>query len=108
MGNLEKPLTWGFVIVFVGYLFIANCECGERSACALNNGFNISSTDLNGDILKVDAPEKASVRGGNQYAEVDTVIAAWNSDSVDETTISDTTIVAEINIDNEKVEKEEE
>jgi len=57
MGNLEKPLTWGLVILFVGYLFMANCECGEGSTCALNNGFNISNTDLNGDVLKVDAPE---------------------------------------------------
>ena len=57
MGNLEKPLTWGLVIVFVGYLFIANCECGEGSTCPLNNGFNISNTDINGDVLKVDAPE---------------------------------------------------
>ena len=57
MRNLEKPLTWGLVIVLLGYLFIANCECGEGSTCPLNNGFNISNTDINGDVLKVDAPE---------------------------------------------------
>ena len=68
MGNLEKPLTWVLGIVFVGYLFIANCECGEESVCSLNNGFNITNADLNngfnisnpdinGDVLKVDAPE---------------------------------------------------
>ena len=57
MGNLEKPLTWVLGIAFVGYLFIINCECGEGTTCPLNNGFNISNTDLNGDVLKVDAPE---------------------------------------------------
>ena len=75
MGNLEKPLTWVLGIAFVGYLFIANCECSEETTCPLNNGFNISNTDLNvdplkitnsiekvfpsinGDVLKIDAPE---------------------------------------------------
>ena len=87
MGNLEKPLTWGLVIVFVGYLFIANCECGEGSTCPLNNGFNISNTDINVDVLKVDAPETV------EEVEV-------------EATISDTTIVAETNIDSAEVEIE--
>ena len=54
MGNLEKPLTWVLGIAFVGYLFIANCECSEETTCPLNNGFNISNTDLNGDVLKTD------------------------------------------------------
>ena len=79
MENLKTPLTWVLGIVCVGYLFIANCECGEESTCPLNNGFNISNADLNngfnisnadlnngfnisnadlnGDVLKVDAPE---------------------------------------------------
>jgi len=68
MENLKKPLTWVLGIVFVGYLFIANCECGEESTCplnngfnisnaGLNNGFNISNAGLNGDVLKVDVPE---------------------------------------------------
>ena len=79
MENLKTPLTWVLGIVCIGYLFIANCECGEESACSLNNGFNInnaglnngfnissadlnngfniSSAGLNGDVLKVDAPE---------------------------------------------------
>ena len=57
MENLKTPLTWVLGIVFVGYLFIANCKCGEESTCPLNNGFNISNADLNGDVLKVDAPE---------------------------------------------------
>ena len=41
MGNLEKPLTWGLAIVLLGYLFIANCECGEGTTCPLNSGFNM-------------------------------------------------------------------
>ena len=68
MGNLEKPLTWGLAIIFVGYLFIVNCKCEEENACVLNNGFNISNTELNkgfnisntslnGDVLKADAQE---------------------------------------------------
>ena len=53
MGNLEKPLTWGLVIVFIGYLFIANCKCGEESTWSLNDGFNFSNTE----VLKADVPE---------------------------------------------------
>lgn len=41
MGNLEKPLTWGLAIVLLGYLFIANSECGEGTTCPINNGFNM-------------------------------------------------------------------
>ena len=53
MGNLEKPLTWGLAIVLLGYLFIANCECGEGTTCQLNNGFNMgyeSDVKLEEDI----------------------------------------------------------
>ena len=89
MGNLEKPLTWGLVIVLLGYLFIANCECGEGSTCALNNGFNISNTDINVDVLKVDAPETV------EEVKVEVII-------ID----SDTTIVAETNIDSSEAEIE--
>jgi len=89
MGNLEKPLTWGLVILFVGYLFMANCECGEGSTCALNNGFNISNTDINVNVLKVDVSENVE--------EVKV-----------EATISDTTIAEETNIDSSEAEIEEE
>ena len=44
-------------MAFIGYLFIANCECGEGTACPLNNAFNISSSGVNADALEVDAPE---------------------------------------------------
>jgi len=91
MGNLEKPLTWGLVIVFVGYLFIANCECGEGSTWSLNNGFNISNTGINVDVLKVDAPENV------KEVKVEASI-------ID----SDTTIVEETNIDSSEAEIEAE
>jgi len=85
MGNLEKPLTWALVIVFVGYLFAANCECGEESTCSLNNGFNInnaglnngfniSNPDINVDVLKVDADEAAEI---TYYKN------EWGEDSLD-------------------------
>ena len=47
MENFKTPLTWVLGIVCVGYLFIANCECGEESTCPLNNGFNINNADMN-------------------------------------------------------------
>ena len=79
MGNLEKPLTWVLGIVFVGYLFVANCECGEGTTCPLNNGFNISNTDLNADVLKVDAPETV------EEVEVETIIIDSGTTVVTET-----------------------
>ena len=56
MENLKTPLTWVLGIVFVGYLFVANCECGEGSTCPLNNGFNITNADNYGSAFKFDAP----------------------------------------------------
>ena len=57
MGNLEKPVTWGLVILFLGYLFVANCKCGEDVTCKLNNGFNIgfeeTTEEAKKTILKV-------------------------------------------------------
>ena len=85
MENFKTPLTWVLGIVCVGYLFIANCECGEGSTCPLNTGlnisnadlnngfnisnadlnnrFNISNTGLNGDVLKANAPETVEEDG---------------------------------------------
>lgn len=57
MGNLERPLTWGLAIVLMGYLFIANCECGEGTICPVNSAFNISSSGINANALEVDVPE---------------------------------------------------
>ena len=57
MENLERPLTWGLAIVIMGYLFIANCECGEGTICPVNSAFNISSSGINANALEVDVPE---------------------------------------------------
>jgi len=57
MGNLEKPLTWGLGILFVLGLFIVNCECGDGTTCPLNKAFNITTSGINSDALKVDVPE---------------------------------------------------
>jgi hypothetical protein len=32
MGNLEKLLTWGLAILFLGYLFVANSNCDKSSS----------------------------------------------------------------------------
>jgi hypothetical protein len=57
MGNLEKPLTWGLGILFVLGLFIVNCECSDGTTCPINKAFNISTSSINGDALKVDVAE---------------------------------------------------
>ena len=63
MGNLERPLTWGLAIVIMGYLFIANCECGEGKICPLNFAFDISSSGINANALEVDVPETVEEDG---------------------------------------------
>ena len=75
MGNLEKPLTWGLVIVLLGYLFIANCDCGEESSCKANNDFNFESE--NGTIERIkETPTWLPLRNENIDTEgnLDTVI----------------------------------
>ena len=57
MGNLEKPLTWGLGILFVLGLFILNCECSDGTTCPINKTFNISTSSINGDALRVDVAE---------------------------------------------------
>ena len=58
MGNLEKPLTWGLAIVLMGYLFIANCDCGDGTTCPLNSAFNIESSAKNGAVLESNETEE--------------------------------------------------
>ena len=84
MGNLEKPLTWGLTILLLGYLFVANCKCGEESTCSLNNEFNISNTEA----LQINTPETI--------------------EEVEVETISDATVVSKTNIDSAKAETEAE
>jgi len=100
MGNLEKPLTWGLVIVLLGYLFIVNCECGEESSCPLNNGFNITNSGNYGSAFKFDAPTvEGFIEAVNELDENITEVTDEDCD---------TTIATETNIDNEEVEIEEE
>ena len=75
MGNLERPLTWGLAIVIMGYLFIANCECGEGTICPVNSAFNISSSGINANALEVDVPEtvtEVTVEDGDAAVAIDT------------------------------------
>jgi hypothetical protein len=88
MGNLEKPLTWGLVIVLLGYLFIANCDCGEEASCTANNGFNIESANLDSEVkqeirveiqvedenLNVDSIVDAVLEDIDMEGNIDTVI----------------------------------
>ena len=75
MGNLERPLTWGLAIVLMGYLFIANCKCGEGTICPLNSAFNISSSGINANALEVDVPEtvtEVTVEVGDTAVAIET------------------------------------
>ena len=49
MGNMEKPLTWGLVIVLLGYLFVVNCECGEKIPHDINLNDNIIGSIITPD-----------------------------------------------------------
>ena len=73
MGNLEKPLTWGLVIVLLGYLFVANCEFGENSTCTLNNGFNIGFED---DTEEVRQEIRVEIQVEDESLDVDSIIDA--------------------------------
>ena len=75
MENLERPLTWGLAIVLMGYLFIANCECGEGTICPVNSAFNISSSGINANALEVDVPEtvtEVTVEVGDTAVAIET------------------------------------
>jgi len=93
MGNLEKPLTWGLVIVLLGYLFVANCECGEESTCPLNNGFNIGFED---GATEVNKEIRVEIQVEDERIDVDSIVDAVLED-IDMEGDSDTLI--EINID---------
>lgn len=47
MGNLEKPLTLAFAILFIVGLIIMNCKCGEGQPCSINGSFNFSKAGVN-------------------------------------------------------------
>ena len=73
MGNLEKPLTWGLVIVLLGYLFIANCDCGEEASCTANNDFNIES-EVESDDVKQEI--KVEIQIEDESLNVDSILGA--------------------------------
>ena len=100
MGNLEKPLTWGLVIVLLGYLFVANCECGEESTCPLNNGFNIGFED---GATEVNKEIRVEIQLEDESIDVDSIVDAVLED-IDMEGDSDTLI--EINIDLTEEEEE--
>jgi hypothetical protein len=70
MGNLEKPLTWGLVIVLLGYLFITNCDCGEESSCRANNDFNIESEVESDDVKQEIQAEDENLNVDSMLGEV--------------------------------------
>ena len=86
MGNLEKPLTWGLAIVLLGYLFIANCECGEGTTCPINNGFNMGyeSDAKSEEDISID------IKVEDENIDVDSIVDA---------------VLEEIELETEKVEE---
>ncbi len=81
MKNFEKPLTWILAIVLIGYLFIANCDCGDT--CPLNDGFTIEASVKNAPILE-----------SNKAEEVTVEVTIDNED---------TTVIFETNIDSSEI-----
>ncbi|HIG32977.1 MAG TPA: hypothetical protein EYQ09_06045 [Flavobacteriales bacterium] len=73
MGNLEKPLTWGLTILLLGYLFVANCKCGEEASCTANNGFNIESEN---ETIDVNQEIKIEIQVEDENLNVDSIVDA--------------------------------
>ena len=73
MGNLEKPLTWGLVILLLGYLFVANFECGEDATCKLNNGFNIGFEDTTEEVKQ---EIRVEIKVEDENIDVDSIVDA--------------------------------
>jgi hypothetical protein len=71
MRNLEKPLTWALVIAVLGYLFIANCDCGEEASCTVNNGFNIESEN---ETIDVKQEIRVEIQAEDKNLNVDSVV----------------------------------
>jgi len=72
MGNLERPLTWVLAIVLLGYLFIANCECGEGTTCTVNYEFNIG----NEIDTKLEESISIDIKIEDESIDVDSIIDA--------------------------------
>jgi len=82
MGNYENPLTWVLAIVLLGYLFIANCDCGDGKACQLNGAFNIESSAKNAAVLEADETGEVTVEVVVEDEDT-TVIVEANIDSAE-------------------------
>ena len=82
MGNFEKPLTWVLAIVLLGYLFIANCDCGDGTTCPLNSAFNIESSAKNAAVLEADETGEVTVEVVVEDEDT-TVIVEANIDSAE-------------------------
>ena len=115
MGNLEKPLTWGLVIVLLGYLFIANCDCEDETSCKANNDFNIES-EVNSDDVKLNElkVEVHTTNSSPKNANIDSALNVVLDELAEDSTIKalikggdlDTTIIeSTINEDGENTEK---
>ena len=72
MENLEKPLTWGLAIVLLGYLFIANCKCGEDTTCLVNSGFNMG---YESDV-KLEEDISIDIKVEDKNIDVDSIVAS--------------------------------
>jgi hypothetical protein len=103
MGNFEKPLTWVLAIVLLGYLFVANCDCGDGTTCPLNSAFNIENSAKNAAVLESNETEE--VTGGFNIESSAKNGAVLGSDEIEEVAIEeeDTTIIIEVNIDSSGV-----
>ena len=73
MGNLEKPLTWGLVIVLLGYLFIANCNFGEEASWTLKNDFNFESQN---ETIDVKQEIRVEIQAEDENLNVDSIVDA--------------------------------
>ena len=88
MGNLEKPLTLAFAILFIVGLIIMNCECGEGQPCSINGSFNFSKAGINECVV---SEIEAEIITGDEALNLNSVI-----DTVPE---GDVDTVVEISID---------
>ena len=93
MGNFEKPLTWGLVIILLGYLFVANCDCGDETSCQTNNEFNIGHED------EVKEVKKIVVKVEDENLNVDSIVDAVLEDIDEDTNIEEADSLVEIIVD---------
>ena len=115
MGNLEKPLTWGLTILLLGYLFVANCKCGEESTCELNNGFNIELEDgadeVTGDLDELEGDEVDSGEDAGEVEDEETApeeVEPEAGEEAPESEAEETEEVEDEEVDAEDVEDVEE